>query len=287
MNPETEVNPAPVVEDIPNLAPASEEPSTPELETNDTDDVDELEKLIGLGAEEGEPELLDVDYEGKQYKLPPELKDALLRHSDYTKKTMDLAETRKAAEAERAQIEQFRNLTGERFKAVQETMLLKAQINQIESIPLDGLTQEQINAYRLDLQDLNSQIAHWDNYGKQVAQQEAQARDQQFAKVREAALNEAGKRIPNFTEARRAELEAFAIAHGSDPSDVQTIADPTVFEILHLADIGKKFMERQQKAQTIKASQGAQPAPQVGGKTSTGTDPANMSPAEMAKFLGY
>ena len=50
-----------------------------------------------------EPDEVEVDYNGKSYCLPPELKDALLRQADYTRKTQELAEGRRALEAARVE----------------------------------------------------------------------------------------------------------------------------------------------------------------------------------------
>src|SRR5712671_4095938 len=48
------------------------------------------------------PDTVEVEYDGKTYQLPPELKDALLRQADYTRKTQEVAQNRKALEAEKA-----------------------------------------------------------------------------------------------------------------------------------------------------------------------------------------
>lgn len=285
MDTDTEANLAPEVVDIPNT-----EPTAPETEANDaeggveTTEQDELDQLVALP--EGEPEEVEVEYEGKAYKLPPELKDALLRQQDYTKKTMDVAEQRRSIEARAKQLETFETLSKERVTAFQNVAKLQAQIQQIEAIPLDGLTQEQINGFRLDLNNLQSEVARWENYQQQVAQREQQERSQQFAKAREQAIAQAATRIPNFTNERRAALESLAVEMGATPDDVQNIADPTVYEVLHYADIGRKFVERQRKAATMKAAGQAPPATQLGGKTSNAKNPEQMSPAEMAKFLG-
>lgn len=293
MDTETEANLAPEVVDIPSV-----EPTAPELEANATEggdasveqgEQDDLDKLIGLDPDtsEAEPELLEIEIDGKKIKVSADGKEYLLRQQDYTKKTMDVAEQRKAVEAEKAQIEQFRNLTGKRFQAVQEIATLRAHAEQIRNIPLDGLSETDIIRFRQDLQDIEGRISHWEGEGLRAAQEEDQARSQQFAKARETAISEAAKRVPNFTETRRAELETLAIQMGADQADAQNITDPTVYEVLHYADIGRKFVERQRKAATIKAAQGAQTAAEVGGKTNTGKDPSSMSPSEMAKFLGY
>ena len=56
--------------------------------------------------EELEEELDETEFEGKKYRVPKELKDALLRQADYTRKTQEVAEIRRAAESERAAIKQ-------------------------------------------------------------------------------------------------------------------------------------------------------------------------------------
>src|SRR5947199_238059 len=48
------------------------------------------------------PEEAEVEYGGKTYTLPAELKDALLRQADYTRKTQEVAQGRKALDGARA-----------------------------------------------------------------------------------------------------------------------------------------------------------------------------------------
>lgn len=67
------------------------------------DDLDTSEEA-GDGQPEDDTE--EIDYEGKKYKLPKELKDAVLRQADYTRKTQEIAETRKALESRASEIAQ-------------------------------------------------------------------------------------------------------------------------------------------------------------------------------------
>jgi hypothetical protein len=260
-------------------SPPAEEPSEP----------DELDKLVlDPEAPEGEAaELAEVEYEGKQYKLPPELKDALLRQSDYTKKTMSVAEERKAVEAAREQLDTLRDLSGERMEAVKNTALIRAEIERIENTPAQGLTQEQIDRAGLRLATLQNQLGQWEQYGQTAAAKEKEARDQQFAKDRDEAWTKATAGNKNLTEERKAQLAEYISASGGDPTMINSITDPVVWQVLHDADIGRRFTERQRKAAQIKAAQATQPAPEVGGKSSSKKSPDEMSPAEMAKFLGY
>jgi len=68
-------------------------------ETTDQVETDESEE----GSEEDSPDEEFEDYEedGKTYKVPKDLKGHLLRNSDYTRKTQELAEQRRAFEADR------------------------------------------------------------------------------------------------------------------------------------------------------------------------------------------
>ena len=54
-----------------------------------------------------EDPLEEVEFEGKQYQVPVEIKRGLLREADYTRKTQEVASERKQVHAERAQLQQM------------------------------------------------------------------------------------------------------------------------------------------------------------------------------------
>jgi len=64
----------------------------------------------------------DVEYDGEYYRLPKKLKDAVLRQADYTKKTQEVAEQRRALEARDRELvqqaEALRTDTQERARLV-------------------------------------------------------------------------------------------------------------------------------------------------------------------------
>src|SRR4051812_16462419 len=72
-----------------------------EMAANDTALRDDQIANQETGGQE--PEEIEVQYGGKSYLLPPELKDALLRQADYTRKTQEVAQARKALEAAQAE----------------------------------------------------------------------------------------------------------------------------------------------------------------------------------------
>ena len=84
-------------EDGETIEEIAEEISEEEIETGDDREVEP--EVEGDEA----PEFVDVEYDGQLYSVPPILKDALMRNSDYTQKTQDVASQRKDLETQQLQ----------------------------------------------------------------------------------------------------------------------------------------------------------------------------------------
>jgi hypothetical protein len=271
---ETAANPAGESEAVQDTTPAIDqtEAQTPAEGTGDEEETDGLDDLLkaATGADEASPKAVEVEYEGKKYSLPPELKDALLRQSDYTRKTTEVAEQRREVESLKAQVEQLSTASHEQIEAVISAKTAKARVDALLATPIEGLSQDQINALRLDLADAERAYATSTVKAQEAARKSEEQRGQQFAKAVEAARAEAAKHIPNFSDARLAELGSLVKSLGGSPDAVKQIADPTALRVLHLADIGAKFIERQRQAGKARAAQEVQPAAEVGGQKATG-----------------
>ena len=128
--------------------------TTPD-EANLADAGSDTEEIVDLGDDEGdgeppEPELVEVEYEGKKHKVPPELKDALLRTADYTRKTQEVAEQRKAVEAKQVEANQA-------FQTSQEVIEARAHIHHVDS----QLKQyENVNWAQLEQEDPVGAMSH-------------------------------------------------------------------------------------------------------------------------------
>lgn len=264
---------------------APQEAGTPAAEP-EVDPLDELAKeaLGSVDDANADPELVEIEYEGKTLKVPVEAKDALLRQADYTRKTMDLAEQRRTFEAERGSFTQLATQSVEEFQAHVSLAQLNAQVQQLEQVNIQGMAPEQVNALRLDLQDLTRQrdgLAH--NLQTRLSQK-AQRESEQLANSRQECLSQVAKDIPNFSDARLAELEKFAIETGVSPEDVASTTEPAAYKLLHYADIGKKFIERQRSAAQMKAAQAGNPATKLGGASASAKSPDDMSMDEYAAW---
>lgn len=258
---------------------APTEANTPAVGSEEPSYDDLLKEAEGAAEASPEAELVDVEYEGETFKLPPKLKDALLRQADYTKKTMEVAETRKAIEAARQEAEQARNISTAKINAIGQAQVLDYQIRALEATPIDGLSQEQINALRMDLRDLYDRKNLVSSDIQKLAEVERYTETEELGKLRQQTLQEASALVPNWSDARRTELETLAKELGAnlDPND---ITEPWAYKVLHFADIGKKFIERQKKAGQMRQAQAGTPTQSLGGSRAGSKAPEEMSMAE-------
>jgi hypothetical protein len=76
-------------------------------------------------------ELVEVDYEGIKVSVPEKVKDALLRQADYTRKTQEVSQQRKALEQGWQQLQQVSQLSGQLAPALGQLANMDAQIKGI------------------------------------------------------------------------------------------------------------------------------------------------------------
>lgn len=298
---EPAANPA---DDVVTLADPTRD-TTEQQEANtpaggESDDLDALAKEA-LGESDGANlEFVEVEIDGKTYKVTtadgqpvdPELKFGALRDADYRKKTMSLSEERKAFQQEREFYQARANLQGDAAMRATNLAAIDAQIRQASSISIDALrqqgwTEEAIQQAGDELQALVRQREALGGQVQADIQAFRQMESQAFQKARDDVRQKAALADKALTPERLDYLEQFAIKSGVDEQDARTIGDPTIYKILHLADVGQKFLERQGRAATMKAAATGGPAKTLGGVNAGGKSPDQMDPAEMAKHLGY
>jgi chaperonin cofactor prefoldin len=231
-----------------NAANAGE---TQEVELENDNEVVEGEEGEGDG-EQLEPELADVEYEGKAYKLPPELKDALLRTADYTRKTQEVAEQRKTVEAKMAEAQAA-------YQTSQEVIEARAVAHHIDS----QLKQyENVNWQALENEDPMAAMSHWRQF-QQLQQQRGQV-----AQYLDKTQNDLSEQAKQATATRLRETRAFAEKElkGWTPEldnkitefatkdlgfTVDSLRDqytPQVYRTLYLAHIGHLALQKQTAA---------------------------------------
>lgn len=213
---------------------------TPEVESVPVADepeveLDETGQPIEAEPEEDlEPEFADVEYEGKTYKVPPELKDAVLRQADYTRKTQEVADMRRQVETT---LQAVQTVSQAERQAEVDIGVLDTQIHDYHDIDWDTWEQtDPVAAQRgwRQLQQLQQRRDQAVNRYQQAVNQRTLLTQQEAAKRIEQGVKELTQRIPDWTPDKARTLIDFGSkAYGFTPADFNDIDDPRVVQVLY------------------------------------------------------
>lgn len=193
-----------------------QEPQAEAPEVTTEAEADPVEVEAEQPADDGEKVTIEVD--GKTVELTKaELADAYkngLRQSDYTKKTMEVAEQRKAAEAEIAKAREEREayainlskISAQLEGALQEQSQIDWQ-SLLESDPVEYLKQQHLYQQRQAALQANWQEQN--RLAEAAKAEQAQYRQAYLAQQQEALL----AKLPDWKDANKAQAEKAAIAN--------------------------------------------------------------------------
>lgn len=255
---------------------------TQAVDTSQTTDTD-TQGQGDHGEGEGQPveETEEVEFEGKKYVVPKEIKRGLLREADYTRSKQALADLRREFEGER---ESFTKTTAAERQILaegREVVALDWQIEQVKAVDLVALQQrDPEQAQKLfwqlqQLQGVRDQKAR-ELQGK-IAQRQTET-ERESATRRQKALEVIARDVEGWSPELASTLSAFAMSPelGFTAQELAATEDPRVIKLLHLAHIGK------QASAKLKAA-GSQPQPQPTATRTVGTaSPAAKNPDRMS-----
>ena len=246
----------------PELALETESPA-PEaenIEVEETQAVEERsdEETVASEEEAGEPDegsqFVSVEYDGQEYEVPPQLKDALLRQSDYTQKTQSLAEQRKSVEAQAAALQQQAELQQQTIEDVAAVKAIDQQIEQYNALNWDELYNSDVGqASALDRQkrELESQRQNTinrlnENQAKALANQRAE-----HARIVEEGQKVLKKEIDNWTPELAQTIAAYGISQGLKEQAVASITDPVHVKLIDKARRYDELVAKQKAAKPV------------------------------------
>jgi len=235
-------------------APAEADPAAETLTETEAaeDDNDPAESLE------------EVEFAGKQYRLPKELKSALMMHADYTRKTQEVAEGRRALEAERTTLQ---------LQAAAHQNNIQDVVH-LANLNVELAAYEQRDWHKLEAEDPAKAQLELSKY--------VMIRDRRDALVGRMQLNERRHAIEvTQAHARRYEqtsaqlardikgwnevapkLADFAKANGVSDAEMEHLAvNAPLVKLLHKAWLGDQLI-RKQSAAAAKADAEASPAPE-------------------------
>lgn len=234
-----------------------------------------------------EPEFADVEYDGKTYQVPPELKDAILRHADYTRKTQEVAEIRRQAEAFKAEAEQVRSASQEELGARAAALNLDSQLQQYANVDWRALLQEDPIGYqehRLNFETLQQQRGQVAQYLQTAEQQRSVVMQQETAKRMQETLDFAQKNIKGWTADVDNQVTKFATTDlGFDVDTLKGAYNPQIYKTLWLAWIGQQSLQKSE-ARPVSAAPKPQPLQRVAARTSP-PNAVDLNTADMETYV--
>ena len=262
----------------------------PEAEESQLNELAEQSEHEEEYEEQAEPEIEyeEVDVEGKRYQLPKEVKPYLMRHIDYTQKTMSLADERRAFQAEQQRIQEEVSTKQKDFDNIVKLRVLDENIKQYEQVNWTELSQtdpvrwQTLFSQYTQLKDAKNSLA----IELQNRKRELDLNEQQSA-ARLKAENQAivARDITGWSPEREKQVKSFVVAnYGFTPEEIDGIFDAKVIKLFNDAYLGKHLIKAKPQAvqqgkplvkpvSTLKSGQSAQTK-----------NPASMSDADYAKW---
>ncbi|MEH6435780.1 hypothetical protein [Massilia sp. DD77] len=253
-------------------------------------DAQHHDDQVDLNSQEQIEEDEEIEVGGKKFALPKsaaeQLKAERLMQADYTRKTQEVAETRKAIEAEREQVRQHAQQQQQYVQEIAKVVAIDEQLAEYQKLDWQDL----IDRDPVGAQKLQAQMNALQNQRHQAAQavtqkqnEHALAEQQTLAKQVQEAEAYVQREIPGWNQETATRLNSYAEAQGVkiDQSFAKLmVQQPALIKILHQAEM---FNQLAKKQSTKPQAPTAPPAPvtRVGAsRASAKPDPAKQSDAD-------
>ena len=202
----------------------------------------------------------EIEVDGQVWLAPPALKSAFLRQADYTRKTQELAERRREAQAEH-------EAAGAHIAGRARLHLLDEQAQALDGLDWPALEAADpgraraLRERRLGLAETRERLAF------DLARKEHETRMANEAAEAEAVLatgRALSEQIEGWSPALASQLADFARNFGVEADELRQINDPRLWRILHRAHLGETLARRLAEADRQAARPAVRPAADPG-----------------------
>lgn len=198
-----------------------------EADSDDVDDGESPEEHEEPDEEEGAP-ITTVEIDGEEIELTPEnFREGYMRTADYTRKTQELAEHRKALASHTEQVAQRLGQIDQEYAAM-ETLLLGAK----PEMPPVELLSTNPNEYELrkravqEWEGLNGNLGEWRQKVKAEQDQKVQEDRQKLIQAEGQKLVEVFKmKDAAEFQAKTGEIQNYLLKEGYPPESLQNMLD--------------------------------------------------------------
>lgn len=151
--------------------------NTIEINDNDFSDIEDDESPEDSGELDESEEFHEIDINGKVYRVPAELKSGVMMQKDYTQKTQEVAEQRKALEAEQERIRSIETSQRQNLKSYAEITAIDAQLEEYKEVDWNAAFNE------------NPTLAQQHQFRYGQLKEEKQAKENELKTQESQALN--------------------------------------------------------------------------------------------------
>lgn len=239
--------------------------------------------LGGELPDQAPEETEEVEHDGKKFRVPKELKPALMMHADYTRKTQEVAETRRALEMQQQQFQQAQHVQRQYIQDYAQLTSIDSQLQALANVNWQQLSQsDPVQAQQLFIQREQLKEAR-QGLAISLQQKEQMALDQQ--------RQEAARRVKEGQEMLQREikdwspelaktLSEYGVGVGFSQQELSGVQDPRAVRLLHKAYLYDQMVAKAAKPAAAQTP-AAKPAGQLpAGKSTVQKDPTQMSDKE-------
>ena len=262
---------------LPEEGAAADEELSTEADAVDNETDAEQSEEDDYSEEEEQPQVFTVKVDGKEVDVTlEELQKGYSRTQDYTRKTQQIAEVRKHAEAElqavRAEREQYAQLLGALEAQVQQAAQPNIDWERLRNEdPIEYVTQREMMR---ENQERNAAIQSEKQRLSELSQQEQmQYRNQMLQQEQEALV----AAIPEWKDSKKAAAEKamlvqFGQKAGFSPDELKNVVDHRAVVLLRKAALYDQMMSKRGQIKPV-TNNGPRPAkPGAAGRVSNNTE---------------
>jgi hypothetical protein len=249
----------------PALQDQADDQSTDEgVEGGDADDQ----------SEAADPELEEVEWEGKKVRVPAEVKAALMRTADYTRKTQVVAEQAKAVAARETEITQRAEVLEATIQERAELVAIERQIAAFEKMgddDWDALEDEdpkQARKLQRQRDSLKDRAAELKGTLQTKETEALTAKRTRFATRVQESQAVLARDIKGWGPKLAQEITQYGTAKGLSNDDLLELnTKPALVKVLHEALLGSQALKREAAAKKLTDAQQTRPLTEVGGSS--------------------
>ena len=218
-------------------------------------------------------------------------------HGDYTLKTQELAGKGRDLEGDRE------TLKGEREAFIQQAQTHRDNIGDygelahtdkllenFRKVDFQKLQQDdpdqasqlgfQFQMLRDTRQQIVDRISKREYDARVTAEHERDNTMREHANRRDQLKASLARDIPNYSPELHGKMDETAIRHGFTQAELDSVTDPKMMRMLHLAHLGEQVLQRKRAATTQPAPKPVKPVPKVSGGQTPTTGPTDKQSTE-------